>query len=164
MKKRTSKFCCETTGRPAAYTIITRGTPRLLNSWRACDEGPCRLRHPGAASFVFATRCGVVRGMSTPIQSAELSPDDPKFYAPPRWRSGTVAAPPIQPSLGESEVPSQVAADSTPTQYEMRLCRQKAIECEEEAKRMPSSFEAEPWLKLAKQWRELAERTEKYSR
>jgi len=105
-----------------------------------------------------------MRGMSTPIQGAELSPDDPKFYAPPRWRRRAVAAPPIQPSLGESEVPSQVAADSTPTQYEMRLCRQKAIECEEEAKRMPSSFEAEPWLKLAKQWRELAERTEKYSR
>jgi hypothetical protein len=105
-----------------------------------------------------------MRGMSTPIQGAELSPDDPKFYAPPRWRSGAVAAPPIQPSLGESEVPSQVAAESTPAQYEMRLCRQKAIECEEEAKRMPFSFEAEPWLKLAKQWRELAERTEKYSR
>jgi hypothetical protein len=77
--------------------------------------------------------------MSTPIQGAELSPEDPKFYAPPRWRSGAVAAPPIQPSLGESEVPSQVAADSTTTQYEMRFCRQKAIECEEEAKRMPSS-------------------------
>ena len=98
------------------------------------------------------------------IQGAELSPEDPKFYAPPRWRSGAVAAPPIQPSLRESEVPSQVAADSTPTQYEMIFCRQKAIECEEEATRMPSSFEAEPWLKLAKQWRELAERTEKYSR
>jgi hypothetical protein len=44
------------------------------------------------------------------------------------------------------------------------LCRQKAIECEQEAKRTPSSFEAEAWLKLAKQWRELAERIEKYSR
>jgi hypothetical protein len=44
------------------------------------------------------------------------------------------------------------------------LCRQKAIECEEEAKRMtPSSFEAEAWLKLAKQWRELADRIERYS-
>jgi hypothetical protein len=32
------------------------------------------------------------------------------------------------------------------------LCRQKAIECEEEAKRTPSPFEAEAWLKLAKQW------------
>jgi hypothetical protein len=64
-----------------------------------------------------------MRGMSTPIQGAELSPEDPKFYAPPRWRSGAVAAPPIQPSLGESEVPSQVPADSTPTQYEMLFCR-----------------------------------------
>jgi hypothetical protein len=99
-------------------------------------------------------------GMSTPIQGAKLSPEDPKFYAPPRWRSGAATAPPIQPSLGESEVPSQVAYDS----YEMRFCRQKAIECEEEAKMMPSSFEAGPWLKLAEQWRELAERTEKYSR
>jgi hypothetical protein len=34
------------------------------------------------------------------------------------------------------------------------LCRQKAIECEQEAKRTPSSFEAEAWLKLAKQWRD----------
>jgi len=60
--------------------------------------------------------------MSTPIQGGELSPEDPKFYAPPRWRNGAVAAPPIQPSLGESEVPSQLAAvDLTSTQYEMRL-------------------------------------------
>jgi hypothetical protein len=42
------------------------------------------------------------------------------------------------------------------------LCRQKAIECEEEAKRVPSSFETEAWLKLAKQWRELAQRIENY--
>ena len=59
--------------------------------------------------------------MSTPIQGGELSPEDPKFYAPPRWRSGAIAAPPIQPSLGESEVPSQPAVDLTSTQYEMRL-------------------------------------------
>jgi hypothetical protein len=59
--------------------------------------------------------------MSTPIQGGELSPEDPKFYAPPRWRNGTVAAPPIQPSLGESEVPSHVAVDLTSSQYEMRL-------------------------------------------
>jgi hypothetical protein len=59
--------------------------------------------------------------MSTPIQGGELSPEDPKFYAPPRWRSGAIAAPPIQPSLGESEVPSQLAVDLTSTQYEMRL-------------------------------------------
>jgi hypothetical protein len=57
--------------------------------------------------------------MSTPIQGGELSPEDPKFYAPPRWRNGTVAAPPIQPSLGESGVPSHVAVDLS--QYEMRL-------------------------------------------
>jgi hypothetical protein len=31
--------------------------------------------------------------MSTPIKGGELSPEDPKFYAPPRWRSGAVAAP-----------------------------------------------------------------------
>jgi hypothetical protein len=38
------------------------------------------------------------------------------------------------------------------------LCRQKAIECEEKAKRAaPSSLEAEAWLKLAKQWREVAD-------
>jgi hypothetical protein len=59
--------------------------------------------------------------MSTPIQGGELSPEDPKFYAPPIWRSGAIAAPPIQPSLGESEVPSQLAVDLTSTQYEMRL-------------------------------------------
>jgi hypothetical protein len=59
--------------------------------------------------------------MSTPIQGGELSPEDPKFYAPPRWRNGTVVAPPIQPSLGESEVPSQVAVDLTSSQYQMRL-------------------------------------------
>jgi hypothetical protein len=35
-----------------------------------------------------------------------------------------------------------------------KLCRQKAIECEQEAKRTPSSFEVEAWLKLAKQWRD----------
>jgi hypothetical protein len=38
-----------------------------------------------------------------------------------------------------------------------KLCRQKAIECEEEAKRTPSSLEAEAWRKLAKQWREVAD-------
>jgi hypothetical protein len=38
------------------------------------------------------------------------------------------------------------------------FCRQKAIECEEKAKRVaPSSLEAEAWRKLAKQWRELAD-------
>ena len=57
--------------------------------------------------------------MSTPIKGGELSPEDPKFYAPPRWRSGAISAPPIQPSLAESEVPSQVAVDLTSSQYEM---------------------------------------------
>jgi hypothetical protein len=42
------------------------------------------------------------------------------------------------------------------------LCRKKAIECEHEAKRAaPASLEAEAWLKLAKQWREMAERIER---
>src|SRR5262245_15811941 len=59
--------------------------------------------------------------MSTPIKAGELSPEDPKFYAPPRWRSGAFAAPPIQPSLEESDVPSQTAVDLPSSQYEMRL-------------------------------------------
>ena len=29
--------------------------------------------------------------MSTPIQQDELSPDDPIFYAPPKWRTGEEA-------------------------------------------------------------------------
>jgi hypothetical protein len=37
--------------------------------------------------------------MSTPIQQDELSPDDPKYYAPPRWRTGEIEAPPIQPPI-----------------------------------------------------------------
>ena len=44
--------------------------------------------------------------MSTPIQQAELSPDDPKFYAPPKWRSGEINAPSIQPSLRGAEFPT----------------------------------------------------------
>src|SRR5262249_13530311 len=48
--------------------------------------------------------------MSTPIQQAELSPDDPKFYAPPKWRSGEINAPPIQPSLKFEFPTSQAAA------------------------------------------------------
>ena len=40
----------------------------------------------------------------------------------------------------------------------------KAIEWEQEAKRAaPSPLETEAWLKLAKQWREMGERMEKYS-
>jgi hypothetical protein len=50
--------------------------------------------------------------MSTPIQQSELSPDDPKFYAPPKWRSVEVDAPSIQPFLRAAEVPvSQPSAD-----------------------------------------------------
>ena len=40
--------------------------------------------------------------MSTPIRQ-EVSPEDPKFYAPPRWRRGEVVAPSIQPSLRSAE-------------------------------------------------------------
>jgi hypothetical protein len=52
--------------------------------------------------------------MSTPIQQSELSPDDPKFYAPPKWRSVEIDAPSIQPSLRAAELPvSQPSADWT---------------------------------------------------
>lgn len=52
--------------------------------------------------------------MSTPIQQGELRPDDPKFYAPPKWRSSEIDAPSIQPSLRATEFPvSQPSADST---------------------------------------------------
>ncbi len=43
--------------------------------------------------------------MSTPIRQVEVSPEDPKFYAPPRWRRGEVVAPSIQPSLRSTEFP-----------------------------------------------------------
>src|SRR5262249_3059247 len=33
--------------------------------------------------------------MSTPVHQDELRPDDPKYYAPPRWRTGEKA---VQPS------------------------------------------------------------------
>ena len=59
--------------------------------------------------------------MSTPIQHGEVSPEDPKFYAPPRWRSGAITAPPIQPSLTGSELSSQAAVDLTSTHDEVRL-------------------------------------------
>jgi hypothetical protein len=50
--------------------------------------------------------------MSTPIQQGELSPDDPKFYAPPKWRSSEIDAPSIQPSLRATEFPiSQPSVD-----------------------------------------------------
>jgi hypothetical protein len=47
--------------------------------------------------------------MSTPIQPGELSPEDPKFYAPPKWRSGEITAPPIQPSLRSPELPTEAS-------------------------------------------------------
>ena len=43
--------------------------------------------------------------MSTPIRQVEVSPEDPKFYAPPKWRRGEVVAPSIQPSLRSTEFP-----------------------------------------------------------
>jgi hypothetical protein len=53
--------------------------------------------------------------MSTPIREVEVSPEDPKFYAPPRWRRGEVVAPSIQPSLRSTEFPvSQANPDWTP--------------------------------------------------
>ena len=48
--------------------------------------------------------------MSTPIQQAELRPDDPKFYAPPKWRSGEINAPSIQPSLKSGGLPTAPAS------------------------------------------------------
>jgi hypothetical protein len=52
--------------------------------------------------------------MSTPIRQ-EVSPEDPKFYAPPRWRRGEVVAPSIQPSLRSTEFPGpQAYPDWTP--------------------------------------------------
>jgi len=54
--------------------------------------------------------------MSTPIQQAELSPDDPKFYAPPKWRSGEINAPSIQPTLRAAEFQdAQTSFDWTPS-------------------------------------------------
>src|SRR5215475_2917545 len=53
--------------------------------------------------------------MSTPIRQVEVSPADPKFYAPPRWRRGEVVAPSIQPSLRSTEFPvSQAYPEWTP--------------------------------------------------
>src|SRR5215475_2565337 len=52
--------------------------------------------------------------MSTPIRQVEVSPEDPKFYAPPRWRRGEVVAPSIQPSLRSTEIQvTQAYADWT---------------------------------------------------
>lgn len=48
--------------------------------------------------------------MSTPIQQDQLSPNDPKFYAPLKWRSGEIDVPPIQPFLTPSALPSSQAS------------------------------------------------------
>jgi len=60
--------------------------------------------------------------MSTPIQQDELSPDDPKYYAPPKWRSGEIEAPPIQPRLRAHEFPDlQASAHSTSRRVDVLL-------------------------------------------
>jgi hypothetical protein len=40
-------------------------------------------------------------------------------------------------------------------------CRQKALECEDEAKKAGSPGRAEAWLKMAQQWRSLADQIER---
>jgi hypothetical protein len=40
-------------------------------------------------------------------------------------------------------------------------CRQKALECEDEAKGAGSPGRAEAWLKMAQQWRSLADQIER---
>jgi len=60
--------------------------------------------------------------MSTPIRQGELSPEDPKFYAPPKWRSGEVAAAPTQHLLSAPEHPtSEAYADRVSHHDEMSL-------------------------------------------
>jgi len=54
--------------------------------------------------------------MSTPIRQ-EVSPEDPKFYAPPRWRRGEVVAPSIQPSLRSTESPGPQAYPDWTSQH-----------------------------------------------
>jgi hypothetical protein len=52
--------------------------------------------------------------MSTPIQHDELSPHDPKYYAPRKWRDGEIDAPQIQATPGEAELADlQDSADCT---------------------------------------------------
>jgi len=48
--------------------------------------------------------------MSTPIQQDELSPNDPKFYAPPKWRSGETDGPPVHPLLKAAALPNPPTA------------------------------------------------------
>jgi hypothetical protein len=40
-------------------------------------------------------------------------------------------------------------------------CRQQALECEDEAKRAGSPGMADAWLKMAQQWRSLADQIER---
>jgi len=55
--------------------------------------------------------------MSTPIRQVEVSPEDPKFYAPPKWRRGEVVAPSIQPSLRSTEFPGPQAYNDWTSQH-----------------------------------------------
>ncbi|MGB8069123.1 MAG: hypothetical protein WCF38_15755, partial [Pseudolabrys sp.] len=55
--------------------------------------------------------------MSTPIRQVEVSPEDPKFYAPPKWRRGEVVAPSIQPSLRSTEFPGPQAYTDWTSQH-----------------------------------------------
>ena len=59
--------------------------------------------------------------MSTPIRQ-EVSPEDPKFYAPPRWRRGEVVAPSIQPSLRSTEFPGPQAYPDWTSQHGDEVC------------------------------------------
>ena len=54
--------------------------------------------------------------MSTPIRQVEVSPEDPKFYAPPKWRRGEVA-PSIQPSLRSTAFPGPQAYTDWTSQH-----------------------------------------------
>jgi hypothetical protein len=75
--------------------------------------------------------------MSTPIQQGELSPNDPKFYAPPKWRSSEIEAPSIQPSLRATEFPvSQPSADWTSCDDNVLL-----VEAVSESREHPAKLE-----------------------
>jgi hypothetical protein len=75
--------------------------------------------------------------MSTPIQQGELRPDDPKFYAPPKWRSSEIDAPSIQPSLKATEFPaSQPSADWTSRDDNVLL-----VEASPESREHPAKLE-----------------------
>jgi hypothetical protein len=52
--------------------------------------------------------------MSTPIQQGELSPNDPRFYAPLKWRSGEINVPSVHPLLNAPVLlSSQASAEGT---------------------------------------------------